>query len=888
LLVRQRSSIHRPTKFFRMSWSSSQQFKFALAGLGLLLILAATLVAPPAAANRNSLPGRLPRDRKLSQNPDLLHFKRGALDTRARADLDTSAGDRDLPAAGSFHLMTGDVGQLRVVQFRGPMRREWMKRLEETGAKVIGYVPNNAYIIRGNARQIARVAALDQGEQSDDDHPVQWMGRLDPLLKLDLAFDDDLLARGQGTVEVEIELIDSTDTAAAIERVGGAALKIDRAPRRFLSFIVLSVTLAVERLLEIAGLEEVIFVGPAARPRTHDERSAQIVATNLAANGVEPAGPGYKDWLRSKGLDTRPDFLIDFTDTGLDRGSTSEGLIHPDFLDSEGHSRVAYNINYAQDQSEDRPGHGTLVASIGCGSGSAERTDAAGYMYGLGVDPVIRFGASRIFSESGKLPFVFSFTNVAATAYSMGARISNNSWGNRGNSYDVAAQEFDALTRDAQPAAAGNQEMVFIFSAGNGGAGGFISSPGTAKNVITVAASENFRPEGFDSCNLDGEGAIGPEGANSALDILRFSSGGPTFDGRIKPDITAPGTHIFGAASQTPRFNADGLCPGTPIYQPPGQRFYTWSSGTSLAAPHISGAASLLRRLFTRRNLLADGRAPSPAMTKAYLTNSATYLTGENAGGDLPAPRQGWGLVSLARAFNESRRILLDQTKLFSESGQVFEIHGSLLDRSLPLRVTLAWTDAPGSLASALTLVNDLDLEITVGGVTVYRGNNFAGDASTEGGEPDRLNNIESIYLPAGLIPEGHMGNFTITVRAANIAADGVPGNGPDLDQDFALVITNITDPIPEPEPEPTKKVPFITSATYAKKVLTISGRDFTAAARVEINSQIISKSFAFNTATNSLSIKLKARKLKLNTGADNQIVLIENNERSLAFTLRL
>jgi hypothetical protein len=263
-------------------------------------------------------------------------------------------------------------------------------------------------------------------------------------------------------------------------------------------------------------------------------------------------------------------------------------LLHPVFLDSALQSRVAYSINYAGDGlKDDRRGHGTIVASVAGGRGAGDREDAPGYMYGLGVDPASRLGASRVFDQSGKLSGQLRFTNVASAAYAAGARISNNSWGNSSNAYDSTAQEFDSLVRDARPSAPGNQEMTFIFSAGNFGAGGHVSSPGTAKNVITVAASENYRPEGIDACNLDGGGNIGPDGADNVRDILRYSSGGPTKDGRAKPDIAAPGTHVYGAASRAPGFFGDGLCAGAGLFQPPNQSFYTWSSGTSLAAPQI-------------------------------------------------------------------------------------------------------------------------------------------------------------------------------------------------------------------------------------------------------------------------------------------------------------
>ena len=871
----------------KMKGSTSQKVELALLAFVAVMMLYPSMFSSRTVSSNSSAARQGVERIGRPDNPNLILFKRGAFDTRAGRGLDTSA----LEMAQSHQLSTMSQAarkQIRVVQFAGQIKRKWLERLQATGAEIIGYVPNNAYIIRGSGHAIARAAALDAGESADDDHPIRWMGHFHPAQKIDPVYTDDMLdASANVSADVEIELFDSPETADTIDRINAFASSVNREPRRFLKFVVLSVTLPVERLTGVADLDEVLFIAPAPRFETQDERSAQIVAGNLSQDGRQPDSSGYLAWLAAKGLDAQADFIVDFTDTGLDRSSTLTNLVHPDFLDREGGSRVAYIINHATDLPDDRRGHGSLVASIACGSGVSEMKDGAGYLFGMGVDPTVRVGASRIFDQAGKLPFRLSFTNVASSAYGAGARLSNNSWGNGGNVYDATAQEYDSVVRDAQPGVPGNQEMTFVFSAGNGGAGGRISSPGTAKNIITVAASENYRPEGVDSCNLDGEGAIGPEGADSALDILRFSAGGPTFDGRAKPDIAAPGTHVYGAASQARLFNGDGLCPGVPLYQPPGQQLYTWSSGTSIAAPHITGAAALARKFFTSRNLLGEHRPPSPAMTKAYLINSASYLTGDNAGGNLPSERQGWGRANLTQAFDDAKRVLVDQSTLLTESGQAFEVEGSLADRSRPLRVTLAWTDAPGMLAGSAS-VNDLDLEIQVSGVTLYRGNNFMGAVSIDGGAADRLNNVESIFLPASAIPEGFQGNFKIIVRAANIAGDGVPGNGNPLDQDFALVVYNIANPISGPPPPPPKKVPVITGSTYVKKRITITGHDFTRAALVEINGKVIEREFAFDAATNSFSLKLKYKKLNLNKVGDNQIVLIENGERSQSFNLHL
>src|SRR6185436_17211479 len=121
-------------------------------------------------------------------------------------------------------------------------------------------------------------------------------------------------------------------------------------------------------------------------------------------------------------------------------------------------------------------GHGTINSHIIGGYDTASgfpHTDSAGFHYGLGICPFVRVGSSVIFDpDSFTSP---NYANLQSRAYNSGARISNNSRGAAtSGDYDLDAQEYDALVRDAQPAGstfstAGNQQMVIVFAAGNDG-----------------------------------------------------------------------------------------------------------------------------------------------------------------------------------------------------------------------------------------------------------------------------------------------------------------------------------------------------------------------------------------------------------------------------------
>jgi uncharacterized repeat protein (TIGR01451 family) len=686
---------------------------------------------------------------------------------------DPGAGEPAVPVGLRRTLGAGQAG-LRLLQFPGPIQDTWYQAMVSAGLEIVTYIPEYGYLVWGDDSAVNWLRTTT---------PVRWSGFYQPFYALHPALADP--AKLPAEVDVVVQVYDRPGADKTVQAIANEAIQVIRPPQRILAYQNLGVRIASAKLAWLAALPEVVNVEPRPQYQKLDEVQGQIMAGNLNVAGTQPAGPGYLNWLvNTMGFTTTAsDYpIVDVTDDGIDDGSSTPR--HPDFWTfglTTTVDRLIYNVDWTSDPLPDgKAGHGNLNASIVVGYNN--RTgfpyeDGNGYNYGLGINPFGRVAGSKVFNNAGywDLPGD-NYTGLISQTYALGGRISTNSWGaNTGGAYTADDQAYDLLVRDAQPgsgAYAGNQEITIVFAAANRGPGSNTTgSPGNAKNVITVGAAENYRPTWTDGCSVD------PSGADSAQDIIDFSSRGPTDDGRVKPDLVAPGTHIEGAASQDPGYDGTGVCDQ---YMPAGQTLYAASSGTSHSTPATAGAASLLYRYYQEH----FGGTPSPAMTKAYLVNATRYLTGVDAGGNLPSNNQGYGEVDLGRAFDGASHVVADQQHVFGSSGQVYELAGTVTDPTKPYRVTLAWTDPPGPTTGA-SYVNNLDLEVEIGGQT-YKGNVFSGATSTAGGSADPRNNVESVFLPAG-----QSGLFTVRVIATNVAGDGVPGNADATDQDFALVVYN-------------------------------------------------------------------------------------------------
>ena len=704
-------------------------------------------------------------------------------------NFDTQRDRLSIP--GHLRATPSQNPSLMLVQFHGPIRQNWLDELAVQGAVPIHYVRSNGYLVLagGSAQQ-----SLNQLMQLRS--YIQYLEPYHPYFKLGSGLLEMVTSPGYfpPKVRLTIQMVNHPAKANSESVIANLQVSERAGWHRILNFQNLTGEFQVGDIAQIASLVDVVWIGLYQEPKLLDEVQNQILTGALSVDGAAPLAPGYLPFLDQLGFSLDPaDYpLLDITDDGIGTGQLMPG---DQTLHENGNSALASRVIYLQNCTTATgagsvQGHGHINASIAAGydmrAGFPFR-DTAGYQRGLGVNPFQRIGGTRLFAPTLNLTFCGeSYLGLIQQIVQQGAQISNHSWGCEGcaDQYDDISQAFDVGTRDGDQDAGGDQSLLLVVAAGNNGPGpGTIATPGNAKNVLTVGASESYRPNWLDGCN------VSIDGADSAMDIIEFSSRGPAPGGRAKPELVAPGTHIHGTASPHPDYNGSGICD---TYHPPGQAVFAASSGTSHATPAVSAIAGLAYYwLQHQAQAFQQGYEPSPAMLKAFLlAHAATYLTGESAGDTLPSPNQGYGMPNLSVAFDASSRYLLDQSVVFDQTGEVWAYSGIVPEQSKPVRLVLAYTDQAGALGVS-PQVNNLNLEVRVNGVRYY-GNHFNGPWSEQGGSPDPNNNYEAVFLPAGT-----QGLLEIKVTAANIAGDGLPSVGDATDQDFALVAYNF-EPVPD------------------------------------------------------------------------------------------
>lgn len=719
---------------------------------------------------------------------DLLQFDRLRIDTQTSSIIAPPGFSLNAPIGAALHL----------VQFIGPLKDAWLDEVRATGAVPVHYIESNGYLVWADA---AARGAL--GNLAAQRTTLQFSEPLPSFVKLG----DSLFARLQGSqataagtlIPITVQMYRHAGGAATKQALAAIGLKpvVDWNP--ILGYESARYEATLEQVRQIIEQPDVYWVGEVHPRRLNDEVQAQIIRGYFNAGQTGPQAEGYLPWLEALGFSTNPaDYpILDITDDGIGNRTTTTGdpTLHA-LGNIANASRVVFNqhCGSAATNSTVR-GHGHINANIA--GGYDVRTNATtpgarfpgNYQRGQGMNPWARLGGTRIFNSSNAFDQSTcgnTDMGVISASYVAGARISSNSWGCSGcaSQYDDSSQAYDAGTRDANPAAAGNQELITVFSAGNSGSGaGTVGTPGNGKNMITVGASENQRPVDENGNWTDGC-ATGPTGADNAMDIIAFSSRGPSPGQRTKPEVIAPGTHITG--TQATPSTGGNVCDSS---RPTGNATYAASSGTSHSAPAVAGVTSLAWWWIANGQgaLTFEGgspSAPSPALMKAYLIAHPTYLTGASGNGNLPTNAQGYGMPNLEAMFSDTPTHIVNQTQVLGATGETWEWIGAAVDPAKPVRIALVWTDAAGAIGTS-PQVNNLDLKVEYGSST-YLGNVFTGRWSTTGGAADIRNNYEAVFLQPGS-PD----SIKITVTGFNISGDGVPGNADTTDQDFAIVCSN-------------------------------------------------------------------------------------------------
>ncbi len=310
--------------------------------------------------------------------------------------------------------------------------------------------------------------------------------------------------------------------------------------------------------------------------------------------------------------------------------------INPNHQDLTGKVIAFKDLVNARATAYDDNGHGTHVSGIAAGKGVNPAY--------TGVAPSANLVGIKVLNSagSGSTSTIISGIEWAITNKSAyGIKVINMSLGSTGSSNGQ-----DSLSLEVNQAVSNG--IVTCVAAGNSGPGAYtIGSPAAAANAITVGAMADVGEKGFFQAS--------------------FSSRGPTADGRIKPDVSAPGYNITSADYS----NNTG---------------YVTYSGTSMATPFVAGTAALM---------LQANPSLTPADVKTKLTSTAIHW-GNNTGpnNDYGYGRMdGWAAIKSAGGYTTGSNIVTPSHSYVSGSlagtGQSNYTTVNVTNTSRPLAVTL-------------------------------------------------------------------------------------------------------------------------------------------------------------------------------------------------------
>lgn len=670
-----------------------------------------------------------------------------------------------LTAGMTLDSYSGDGTGYYLVQFNGPITEADQAALTEAGAEIFDYIPDFTFIVKMNNATRSALASVGN---------VRWVGLYQPAFRVAPSLLQTYVATGRSeTLELVVVAFKGEDigqVARQLQALDGVVLESVETEWKGKIKVQIDAT-QIAAIAHISGVKWV------------EQAPEWQLLNNVAADIMDVRGVWDDHGLHGTGQ------TVAVCDTGLDRGSTAPANLHDDFEDGSGNSRVIAIFDRVGDGASDvNSGHGTHVAGSVLGNGDRSGATPSTHTYpssayaGMAPEANLVFQAVEQNLTGDLIGIPFDLNTLFAQADSAGADLHTNSWG---SPVDPGAYTSDS--QDVDEYVWNHKDFTILFAAGNAGVDGngdgvvdlgSLDSPGTAKNCITVGASENNRSSGGynpgGSCSVYGDCwppyypalpiSTDPL-SNNPNGLAAFSSRGPTDDARFKPDVVAPGTNIASTRSSMAVLDGWGAI----------NAYYMYMGGTSMATPLAAGTATLVRDFYQDN----EGITPSAALIKATLINGAKDISpGQYGTGttqeipDPPRPNnvEGWGKISLEDSlFPSTPRTLsyADETSGL-QTGRTTTYVYTVTTAAQLMRTTLVWSDYPGTPIAGGGLVNDLDLTVaTPGGTTLY---------PNHANQYDRVNNVEGIDIASAAT-----GVYSITVRGYNVP------QGP---QPYALVVS--------------------------------------------------------------------------------------------------
>jgi subtilisin family serine protease len=613
-----------------------------------------------------------------------------------------------------------------LIQATEPLDRTQKSELAGLGVEILEFVPENTYICRYEPSNLDAVQNLPFVEWAN----VYLEGfKIPPQLRTaPVTRDVNLLALRsaeppilQEPKSVEVVFHSNVSINENLRARVAAAARLNAEDLEFSSNSV-RLTVQPRYLEDLARIDEVRHIEEFVPRQLFNNVAIQVLKADQTHNTINLQGENQ---------------VVAVADTGFDKGSTTD--VHPAFT-----NRVVKLYPLGRSTANDPNGHGTHVAGSVLGDGNSQQMGGSIQ----GTAPKAKLVLQSLLDRRGGLGGLPEDLNTLFRIpyENDGARVHTNSWGapTKGK-YTVDSQQVDQFVWE-------HRDMVICFAAGNDGVdrnnngvidNGSIGAPGTAKNCITVGATENNRPEQSKPYSLLGRYNVDPIASdgwsNNPEGMAAFSSRGPTQNQRIKPDVVAPGTAILSAHSRDAKIDSFFGTSTDPLY--------AFLAGTSMATPLVAGCAAVVREYF----LTQENHQPSAALVKAMLINGAKDLVGQyvpSEAGEIPNFSEGFGRVDLAatvgpRGDNVQVIFKDEDTELETREEETTTVEVSQANSLL--KVTLVWTDFPGE-----ALQNDLDLI-----VRTADGQERHGNKPSSSTEFDRQNNVEQVVwsnISAGTI----------------------------------------------------------------------------------------------------------------------------------------